>query len=534
MPTISACLIVRDEEENLTLCLEALEPWVDEICVLDTGSTDRTVELATERGAKVGRFAWCDDFAAARNACLELATSDWILSVDADELLDPESGPALRAATLVEEAQAYLVWLDNLESAEAGKRPDFSSVGLARLYRNRPAIRWTRPVHESLMESLIALGAIELEHSGLRLVHSGYLPEVVRARGKRERNLAILSTRREAEPDDLFNLYKLATTCGTLDRIDEAREILEEAWSKGRALSAGQRASRPFLPLVAAELSRLSAECGLPGRGAEVASEGLEDYPTVSELLFHHGEGLRRTGDFPAAWKQYVAASTAEPWTDLYSGDPATRGHKPLAALAKLAAIAGDLRLAQETIARALEIAPDDLGVRALAARLIAVAGEGIEAWRILGGLLDEAPGHPEVALLAAEMAWSRDEREVALGFWKSARETRGGGATALAWLAVTELAAGDLEHVEEHLEALRPIDLPETAARVVLAAVAGRTLELEPAVDRPALLAEVVAWLQELGKDPEQRALQRFAAGAPSLVQAVPGIDRLVAEGGD
>ena len=98
----------------------------------------------------------------------------------------------------------------------------------------------------------------------------------------------------------------------------------------------------------------------------------------------------------------------------------------------------------------------------------------------------------------------------------------------------MTELAAGDLEHVEEHLDALRPIDLPETAARVVLAAVAGRTLELEPAVDRPALLAEVVAWLQELGKDPEQRALQRFAAGAPSLVQAAPEIDRLVAEGGD
>lgn len=529
MATVSACLIVRDEEENLPLCLEALAPWVDEICVLDTGSADRSAEVAAERGAKVGRFEWCDDFAAARNACLELSSCGWVLTVDADELLDPESGPALRAAIQAENAQAYLVWLDNLERVEAGRRPALSSVALPRLHRNRPEIRWARPVHESIMESLLALGVHELEHSGLRLVHSGYLPEVVRAKKKRERNLEILRRRRETEPDDLFNLYKLATTCGTLDSLDEACELLEEAWAKGRRLSGAQRASRPFLPLVAAELSRLSCEGGRPGRGAELAREALEEYPTVSELLYHAGEGLRRTGHFEEAWKRYVAAAGAEPWTDLYSGDPATRGHKPLAALAKLAAIAGDLRLAQETVAEALKLAPADLGVRCLAARLIAVAGETNEAWRFLGELLEEAPGHPDVALLAAEMAWSRGEEEIAVGFWEGARRTRAGGPPALAWLAIAALTRGDFGSVEAHLAALPAVDLPEAAARLVLAATLGVSLELDAAFERSTLLVEVRAWLGELRRDPQGRALERFGKGAGALARALPGIDRLM-----
>jgi tetratricopeptide (TPR) repeat protein len=529
MPSISACLIVRDEEENLPLCLEALEPWVDQICVLDTGSTDRTVEIARERGATVGSFEWCDDFAAARNACLALAGEEWILSIDADELVDPESGPALRAAIADEKTQAFLVWLDNLDGEGQTGKPSMHSVGLARLFRNRADIRWTRPVHESVMESLIALGSANLEHSGLRLVHSGYLSEVVRSRGKRERNLAILRRRRETDPDDIFNLYKLGTTLGTLERIEEGREVLEDAWNRGRMMDGARRAALPFLPLVAAELSRLSIECGAPGRGAEVAEEGLTDYPSVGELLYHSGEALRRTGNFKDAWKRYVDASTSEAWTDLYAGDPGARGYKPLTGLAKLAALAGDLRLAANMVAQALELEPGDLGLRSLSVRLAAIGGEVLPAWRSLGELIEKAPGHPDVSLLAAEMAWSKNETETAVGFWRSALTVRGGAHTARAWLAIEELSRGEFGKVAEHLEALRPIDLPEAAAMLVLAAIEGRELALEGSFDRQALLSEIPPWLAELQRDPQGRALLRFAEGAPALSATVPGIETLM-----
>src|ERR1700730_1719400 len=95
-PTISLCVIARDEESFIGDCLASAQPFVDEIVVLDTGSTDATIEIARSYGARIGTFAWRDDFAAARNAAITLATCDWIFMLDADERLQPASGPQLR------------------------------------------------------------------------------------------------------------------------------------------------------------------------------------------------------------------------------------------------------------------------------------------------------------------------------------------------------------------------------------------------------------------------------------------------------
>src|SRR3954471_21348325 len=92
---LSACLIVRDEERDLPRCLAALASVADEIVVHDTGSTDRTREIAKAAGATVIDGTWTDDFAAARNTALAACTGEWILHVDADEVLEAEAG-ALR------------------------------------------------------------------------------------------------------------------------------------------------------------------------------------------------------------------------------------------------------------------------------------------------------------------------------------------------------------------------------------------------------------------------------------------------------
>src|SRR2546427_10591625 len=96
---ISLTMIVKNEERALPACLEAARPWVDEIVVVDTGSTDRTREIAAGFGARVHEWAWRDDFAAARNESLRHTTGDWILALGADEVLSPELGPALRRAS---------------------------------------------------------------------------------------------------------------------------------------------------------------------------------------------------------------------------------------------------------------------------------------------------------------------------------------------------------------------------------------------------------------------------------------------------
>ncbi|MBC8066081.1 MAG: glycosyltransferase family 2 protein, partial [Chlorobia bacterium] len=95
---LSACLIVKNESKNLSRCLESLKGIVDEIVVVDTGSTDDTVAIAESFGAKMGSFEWSHDFSAARNHSLEIATGDWVLWIDADEVLVPESVSAIQRA----------------------------------------------------------------------------------------------------------------------------------------------------------------------------------------------------------------------------------------------------------------------------------------------------------------------------------------------------------------------------------------------------------------------------------------------------
>lgn len=536
MPTVAACLIVRNEEDNLDACLEALEPWVDEICVVDTGSTDRSVEIAQGYGARIGHFEWCEDFAAARNVALDLAQSDWILSVDADELLDPESAAGLRDLLRESDAmplggpQAFLVWIDNLDgSRDANGKPGYHSVGLARLFRRRPEIRWQRPVHESVMNSLLALEAGTLQHSHLRLVHHGYLPDAVRAGRKHERNLGILLKGHAEDPQDLFNNYKLACTHLALGDEASALGLMAPSWELAHGLADRARAQLPFLPLLSAELIRLLASNGELGRARQVAREACADFPTVSEVLYRSAEVCRAIGALEESSDLYVRARGCEAWTDLYHGQPASRAQWPLLGLSKVSALAGDLELAQSCLDRAFELAPKDVSARALSVRLMSVAGREAEAWGELGDLLSEAPGEPDVLLLAAEMAWAKGEEETARGFWQGALGHSASRQAAKSWLAIAALIQGDFERAEELRAEILAVDLLEAGALVVLAGIRGEVLELDPHFQSEALLGEVSAWLGELSRDPKGRALEAFGKGAGALAGVLPGVESLL-----
>lgn len=525
MATVSACLIVRDEEQNLPLCLDALAPFVDEVCVLDTGSRDGTLDVARAAGAVVGEFEWCDDFAAARNASLELASSDWVLVVDADELLDPESAVDLRACLEADdEVQAWLVWIDNLiEAPRSGESPRLSSVAIPRLFRRRPELRYARPVHESIMESLEALGAQDPSPSALRLVHSGYLPAVVRERGKRERNLAILDAHHDSE--DAFGAHKLAATLVSLGREGEALEVLRRTWALIGSRSPRELRRLPFLPLFLAELARLEIQSGELSRAKKVIEEGLELAPLVSELIYTAAEFERRRGAYERARALYAEARTRGPWTELYAGDPETRGVKALVGLAKCAAMLGDLGLARDALAEARELSPTDLEARTLEARLCAVRGETREAWQRLGELLEEAPGQGSVALLAAELAWSQGELESARGFWIQARESAATRASAAAWLGIVEALESGVPGPPDFPAS----DVPEAAARLLISILRGEEHRPEDCIDRVRLLEEVHAWLAELVRDPRHRALRAFQERADGYEGCCPGLSGLL-----
>jgi len=520
--SVSACLIVRDEAANLPGCLAALRPWVAETCVLDTGSRDGTPELASRLGARVEHAEWRDDFAAARNRSLAMATGDWILVVDADEELVAASGPALVRAVGDPRALAWLVRVESLDG-RGGSTP----ADLPRLFRNGRGIRFSRAVHESVMDSLIALGAGTPRSSGLRLRHTGYLPEAVRARGKRERNLAILRRVRRQQPGDVYNLFKLAASLSAAGEREEALAAWEEAWSAGRALSAARRAERPFLARVAAGLVAALMGEGRMAAALEVAREGLGLFPRSAELSCAAGELARRTGrpDEARAHFERALGAPAPPPPEL--GDPDARSRLPLVGLARLALEGGG-----PDAPRALELAAAAGGpcARCLAVRWSLAAGDEDGAWRALDALLGADPQSADVQLLAAEMAFGRGELETALHFWRACSSGDGdGGQTARAWLAVVELAGGRLERAARHLARLRGSDPRGAAARLVLAAAAGVEAAPDPGFRPRALLPEVARWLEILSCDPDQRALGAFARAAQGLAARVPGIERLV-----
>lgn len=217
---ISACLIVRNEAANLDRCLASLRGVVDEIVVVDTGSDDASVEIARRHDAVIGRFAWCDDFAAARNASLELATGDWILCIDADEELTPDCRPFLREAIVRPHFGGFNAEIINF----TGDSSDDSKYmhQAVRLFRRLPEIRFEGRIHEQITPALGAMGLPWADLPGLRILHHGYRPSVMADRGKIARTVAALEREVRESPHDAFHWFNLANAYTVAERWPEA------------------------------------------------------------------------------------------------------------------------------------------------------------------------------------------------------------------------------------------------------------------------------------------------------------------------
>jgi GT2 family glycosyltransferase len=196
---LSVCLIVKNEEKFLDQCLKSIRSLAHQIVVVDTGSTDRTLEIAKQHGAEIHSLTWCDDFAAARNAAIDRATGDWILILDADEELPAEQHPRLLADMAKTVVMAYRLPLVNHELEASG--PSY----VPRLFRNAPGIFYTGRIHEQVFPSLMPLGkawGLALDFGTAQLLHHGYTKEMVRDRNKIKRNLALLTRAVEEHPQD--------------------------------------------------------------------------------------------------------------------------------------------------------------------------------------------------------------------------------------------------------------------------------------------------------------------------------------------
>ncbi|WP_096588011.1 tetratricopeptide repeat protein [Calothrix sp. NIES-2098] len=223
---LSLCMIVKNEAATLPKCLSSVKDVVDEIVVLDTGSSDRTPEIATGYGAKVHHYQWNNNFSTARNEALKYVTGDWILVLDADETLTPEIKPQIRSTIQSEE---YL--LLNLVRHEIGAEQSPYSL-VSRLFRNHPEIRFSRPYHALVDDSVAAILTKEPHWQigylqGVAILHKGYQKNAIAQGNKYAKAQAAMEKFIAEHPYDPYVCSKLGALYVQTGKIKEGIELLK-------------------------------------------------------------------------------------------------------------------------------------------------------------------------------------------------------------------------------------------------------------------------------------------------------------------
>ena len=268
---ISACYIVKNEEENLAKSIESLQGFYDELIVTDTGSEDRTVEIAKEHGALVYHFVWQNDFSAARNFTLDNATGDWIIFLDADNYyIGQENIREFLSQIDRENTEIDALFLPEYEDSKQGRIPDY----VARIFRHRSDIRYHGVIHETLSCEKRQLKLMLAER--LPIVHTGYHPNKMEA--KLKRNLALLTADIKANGEKDYYYYYLAVCHFGLKNYKAAIFWIKKAFAS--PVRHYHREADYYHILLEA-----MRQCGESAEDmAEVAVEAIEKFPNMAEF----------------------------------------------------------------------------------------------------------------------------------------------------------------------------------------------------------------------------------------------------------
>lgn len=222
IPTLSVCMIVKNEEENLPRVLSSIQGLADEVIVVDTGSTDRTVEIARSFGAKVYFFEWCDDFSAARNESLRHATCDYILWLDGDDEVPETEHIKIKRDLVEKKGSAFYLHIKN-------KLQNDENISIQlRIFPNRKGIKFSGRIHEQIYNA-VKEANINMFLCNATIIHHGYYFDT---KNKLERNRNILLKELNEDPDNTYTLFFLARTLKGLNELNEACIFLNKIIEK--------------------------------------------------------------------------------------------------------------------------------------------------------------------------------------------------------------------------------------------------------------------------------------------------------------
>jgi len=291
--SLSLCMIVKNEENVLDRCLESVKHFVDEIIIVDTGSTDSTVQIAKKYGARIFYYKWDGSFSNARNCSLEKATKKWILIMDADDEFEKEDTDKLLGLINNEDNNTNVYFLQTL--SYSGKRPIHNDVTMnlnIRLIRNKEGYKFVGNIHEQIIPSPKHMNNPQAVKIGnVRFYHYGYLNEVIDAKNKRNRNMDLIQKELDKKPDSSFMLFNMGNEYYAMAQYE-------------KALKYYMRSYENFVPQegFSSKLILRLVSCNQILRNFEeeykFINKGLEYYPNFTELEFMRGNTLVGQGKY--------------------------------------------------------------------------------------------------------------------------------------------------------------------------------------------------------------------------------------------
>ena len=388
---ISLCMIVKNESRSLARCLRSAAPWVGEIVVVDTGSTDDTVAIAESFGARVFHFPWCDDFSAARNESLDRATREWALVLDADEELVMVNPDEASRAVVQDALDGFSFRVHNrLDSGETS----FATV--FRLFRRtKPGMRYQGAIHEQIQA--VSEGRARTAALGcLYLTHDGYTAAVVEDKGKADRNVTLSKKLVDERPGDPFAWYALGLSYQAVNVPEAIRAyektltLLAEAGRSGEGEAYVLNAHQTLVKAYYTERDL--------GRARTAADRGLAVFPDSPDLRYARAQLRLQANDFTGAAEDLEACLRPEAQAQPLIDTPGAAGYAARAYLGLAYTELGRHAEGEACLRQAIAESPPGFVVphAVWGARLLE-RGDWAEAQPLLAAAHQAAPGDADV-----------------------------------------------------------------------------------------------------------------------------------------
>lgn len=516
-------MIVRDEAETIDRCLESAAPWVSEIVVVDTGSSDDTRAKAKARGARVRELPWKDDFAEARNLSLSDAKGDWILVLDGDEWIESAPEAAEWAERAASEIAFFVSIFDHLEGGALRTYPQ------CRLFRNDPEHRFRGAFPEQIAPAIATRSGvrwIEPPHSGFVVGHDGFLGSR-RSGARAARQVEMLRraiVEHRQEPAARYLLARERVPMRGLRAVPGrhlAEALVHLEWLHDHPGALPKRTEADACRLLAAALVASDR-----AEEARAALEPWRESVPVLEILSAEAHALSRPQDRQAgaeSLERMRAAFDQDSGRGLPFREPRLTAADARARAAELAVRIGRWRDALRLASEAAELPGGGAApfVALAAARLASEDRAG--AREALETALERDPEDPWAWAALGGSRLSDGEAAEAVDAFRRAAAIAPGWERAEEGLAASLLVAERSSEIPAVFTGSAEGAGPAATAALALAAVAGGTVPASPAREAAVegALTRILRLVESAGK---RGLLQQLAAGVRANGGAAAG----------